>query len=63
MSEGFFERWSRRKQQVREGEVPEEAVVPVEAAPVVEAARPHPSLPPEGKEKYLLRRRWRTRKR
>ncbi len=48
MSEGFFERWSRRKQQVREGEVPEEAVVPVEAAPVVEAARPHPSLPPEG---------------
>jgi hypothetical protein len=49
MSEGFFERWSRRKQQVREGEVPEEAVVaPAEVAPVAEAARPHPSLPPEG---------------
>ena len=26
MSEGFFDRWSRRKQQVREGEVPEEPV-------------------------------------
>jgi Protein of unknown function (DUF3306) len=48
MSEGFFERWSRRKQQVREGEVPEEAVVPPEPAPVAEAARPHPNPPPEG---------------
>jgi hypothetical protein len=48
MSEGFFERWSRRKQQVREGEVPEEAVVPPEAAAVAEAARPHPNPPPEG---------------
>jgi hypothetical protein len=49
MSEGFFERWSRRKQQVKEGEVPEEVVaVPAEAAPVVEAARPHPNPPPEG---------------
>ena len=52
MSEGFFERWSRRKQQVREGEVPQEAAVPPEPASesraVAEAARPHPSLPPKG---------------
>ncbi|OUM02395.1 DUF3306 domain-containing protein [Variovorax sp. JS1663] len=49
MSEGFFERWSRRKQQVREGEVPEEPekVLPA-AAPVAEGASPHPGLPPEG---------------
>ncbi|KWT83847.1 MULTISPECIES: DUF3306 domain-containing protein [unclassified Variovorax] len=47
MSEGFFERWSRRKQQVREGEVPEEAVVPSEPAPVAQAARPQPTPVPE----------------
>jgi hypothetical protein len=60
MSEGFFERWSRRKQQVKEGEaVPEEPVVPVkaraepvpvfaEAAPAAEAAHLHPNPPSEG---------------
>ncbi|MDR6857189.1 DUF3306 domain-containing protein [Variovorax guangxiensis] len=53
MSEGFFERWSRRKQLVKGGEgVPEEPVVPVKAAvepaAVVEAACPHPNPPPEG---------------
>ncbi|VTU20695.1 hypothetical protein H6CHR_01438 [Variovorax sp. PBL-H6] len=47
MSEGFFERWSRRKQQVREGEVPEEVVLPAEAAPVAEAAPPQPNPLPE----------------
>ncbi|VTU24931.1 hypothetical protein H4CHR_01492 [Variovorax sp. PBS-H4] len=51
MSEGFFERWSRRKQRVREGEAPEEAEkAPAEAAPVapvVEAEAPHPDLPPK----------------
>ena len=53
MSEGFFERWSRRKRLVTGGEgVPEEPVVPVKApvepAPVAEAACPHPNSPPEG---------------
>lgn len=54
MSEGFFERWSRRKQQVREGEVLEEPVAPevpaaaAAPAPVAEAASPHPNLAPEG---------------
>jgi hypothetical protein len=60
MSDGFFERWSRRKQQVKEGEaVPEEPVVPVkaraepvpvvaEAAPAAEAAHLHPNPPSEG---------------
>jgi hypothetical protein len=60
MSEGFFERWSRRKQQVKEGEaVPEEPGVPVkaraepvpvvaEAAPAAEAAHLHPNPPSEG---------------
>jgi hypothetical protein len=47
MSEGFFERWSRRKRQVGAGEVPEEPVVPVksalEPAAVAEAACPHPN--------------------
>jgi hypothetical protein len=48
MSEGFFERWSRRKRQVGGGElVPEEPVLPVKApvepAPVAEAACPHPN--------------------
>ena len=45
MSEGFFDRWSRRKQQVREGEVlPPE---PVAAPALVETPCPHPDLPPE----------------
>jgi len=50
MSEGFFERWSRRKRQVGAGEVvPEEPVaMPAEAVPVAEAASPHPNPPPEG---------------
>jgi hypothetical protein len=60
MSDGFFERWSRRKQQVKEGEaVPEEPGVPVkaraepvpvvaEAAPAAEAAHLHPNPPSEG---------------
>ena len=54
MSEGFFDRWSRRKQQVRAGELPEEpALKPKDAqeagpATVAEAAGPHPGLPPEG---------------
>ncbi|MBU2408402.1 MAG: DUF3306 domain-containing protein, partial [Gammaproteobacteria bacterium] len=37
MSEGFFDRWSRRKQQVREGQVP----------PEPPAAQPSPEVPPE----------------
>ena len=47
MSEGFFERWARRKQQVKEGEVvPDEpAAAPPEAPPVAESERPHPDLP------------------
>jgi hypothetical protein len=51
MSEGFFDRWSRRKQQVREGEVPPPepvAAVPVEPAALVETPGPRPDLPPEG---------------
>ncbi|MDM0076848.1 DUF3306 domain-containing protein [Variovorax sp. J2P1-59] len=56
MSEGFFDRWSRRKQQVRAGEVPEEPEPKPEApaastAPVsVQAAQeaaPPVDLPPE----------------
>ncbi|VTU18651.1 DUF3306 domain-containing protein [Variovorax sp. RA8] len=52
MSDGFFERWSRRKQQAREGEVPDEPVEMPEpdapVAPVAGAAGPHPSPPTEG---------------
>ncbi|WP_077002884.1 DUF3306 domain-containing protein [Variovorax sp. KK3] len=55
MSEGFFERWSRRKQLVREGEVPPAEPQPVAAevtggdvTPVGEVAGLHPGLPPEG---------------
>jgi hypothetical protein len=51
MSDGFFDRWSRRKQQVREGEVPPPepvVAVPVEPAALVETPGPHPGLPPEG---------------
>ncbi|WP_345535572.1 DUF3306 domain-containing protein [Variovorax defluvii] len=54
MSEGFFERWSRRKQQAREGdalppEAPDKSTTAVApAAPVAEAASPPPGLPPEG---------------
>ncbi|MBT2326793.1 DUF3306 domain-containing protein [Variovorax paradoxus] len=51
MSEGFFDRWSRRKQQVRVGEVPPAepvAVVPVEPVGLVETPGPHPNLPPAG---------------
>jgi hypothetical protein len=48
MSEGFFDRWSRRKQQARAGDVPEE---PVAGTPLAEVARPHPGLPPEGEGK------------
>ncbi|HSV59638.1 MAG TPA: DUF3306 domain-containing protein [Variovorax sp.] len=38
MSDSFFERWSRRKQQVREGEVPPPEVPAPAAAPAVPAA-------------------------
>lgn len=51
MSEGFFDRWSRRKQQVREGEVPPPeplAAVPVEPAALVETPGPRPDLAPQG---------------
>lgn len=57
MSDGFFERWSRRKQQAREGEVPEEPVkVPEPAAPGAPVApvegtaglHPHPPTEVEG---------------
>ena len=57
MSEGFFDRWSRRKQQVRAGERPAEPeLVPVpelkaeDAVPVTaaEAAAADPGLPPDG---------------
>lgn len=60
MSEGFFDRWSRRKQQAREelAPVPDPALLPPlpgegggggdAPAPLVEAASPHPGLPPEG---------------
>lgn len=58
MSEGFFDRWSRRKQQAREELAPpaDAALLPSVAgeggastpAPLVEAASPHPGLPPEG---------------
>ncbi|RST53598.1 DUF3306 domain-containing protein [Variovorax sp. MHTC-1] len=51
MSESFFDRWSRRKQQVREGEVPPPepvAAVPVEPPALVETPSPHPNLSPEG---------------
>lgn len=56
MSEGFFERWSRRKRQVGAGEVPEEPLkapvkapeAPAAVAPVAEAASPHPNPPPQG---------------
>ncbi|MDM0106403.1 DUF3306 domain-containing protein [Variovorax sp. J22R24] len=56
MSEGFFDRWSRRKQQVRAGEVPEDpkpqpeaplaAATPVAVEPAQEAVPPA-DLPPE----------------
>jgi hypothetical protein len=39
MSEGFFDRWSRRKQQVRAGEVPQEPLPPEPLNP------PNPSNP------------------
>ncbi len=45
MSEGFFDRWSRRKQQVREGEVPEEPVAPVPHAALAETPLPVPHAP------------------
>lgn len=55
MSDGFFERWSRRKQQAREGEVPQEPVKMPEpaapgapGAPVAGAAGLHPDPPTEG---------------
>ena len=55
MSEGFFERWSRRKQQAREGEAlpPEPAAAePTRTgpAPVTEDAAPPPELSPAGEE-------------
>lgn len=51
MSEGFFDRWSRRKQQVREGAVPPPepvAAVPVEPAALVETPGPRPDLASQG---------------
>lgn len=56
MSEGFFDRWSRRKQQVRTGEVPPaEPTAAPDAAPVpMPQADPsadiHPGLAQEAKE-------------
>ncbi|MDM0051759.1 DUF3306 domain-containing protein [Variovorax sp. J22R115] len=58
MSEGFFDRWSRRKQQVRVGEVPEDPkpesgpdASPAAATPVsvqaVQVSAPSADLPPE----------------
>ncbi|WP_353506095.1 DUF3306 domain-containing protein [Variovorax sp. J22P240] len=58
MSEGFFDRWSRRKQQVRAGEVPEDPkpesgpdASPAAATPVsvqaVQVSAPSADLPPE----------------
>src|SRR5437868_3852319 len=41
--EGFFDRWSRRKQQVRAGEVPPEPVVRTEDEALEPAAPPGPS--------------------
>jgi hypothetical protein len=50
MSEGFFDRWSRRKQQVRAGQVPEEAPAPppesLPAPPPPPAAEAAPEPPP-----------------
>jgi hypothetical protein len=43
MSEGFFDRWSRRKQQARSGELPDEPRAPQVAAP--EPERPEPPSP------------------
>ena len=50
MSEGFFERWARRKQKVKEGEVvPDEpTAAPPEALPVAGAERAQPDLPSHG---------------
>lgn len=60
MSEGFFDRWSRRKQQAREelAPAPDPALLPPlpgegggggdAPVPWGEAASPHPGLPPEG---------------
>lgn len=45
MSEGFFDRWSRRKQQAREGEVPEEPARPPQTQPA-ESRKPSPSGEP-----------------
>ncbi|WP_431275485.1 DUF3306 domain-containing protein [Variovorax ureilyticus] len=45
MSEGFFDRWSRRKQQARSGEMPDEPRAP-QAAPR-ESDRPAPPSPGE----------------
>ena len=44
MSEGFFDRWSRRKRQAGAAEVPEAPVkAPAAAVPVAEAACPDPT--------------------
>lgn len=47
MSEGFFDRWSRRKQQVRDGERPEEPVPPPDMAPETEGQVPDALQAPE----------------
>lgn len=47
MSEGFFDRWSRRKQQVRAGERPEEPAPLVQQALQVKVPAPAPDITPE----------------
>ncbi|MBO9649036.1 MAG: DUF3306 domain-containing protein [Variovorax sp.] len=61
MSEGFFDRWSRRKQQAREGAVPDEPRKPPERLPGGAAAPPageleisDDQLPPEAVETQPL---------
>ncbi|MBB3177450.1 DUF3306 domain-containing protein [Variovorax sp. Sphag1AA] len=62
MSEGFFDRWSRRKQQAREGEVPDEPLKPqaeplpggAAAPPAGELEIPGEQLPPEAVETQPL---------